>query len=67
MNRIDVFNFAKCECKEKYSIEEYGDGYALFQGKCSHKSGYHLANLIDVNWGKLAVMLSKLNRDGENN
>lgn len=36
-----------CECEVKYSIEPHGDGYALYYGRCNHRHGYNLANMVE--------------------
>jgi hypothetical protein len=40
--------FGPCTCKEEYSIEPHGDGYALYHGRCNHRHGYNLFNIKEV-------------------
>jgi hypothetical protein len=37
-----------CDCKNKYSIEPHGIGYALYMGRCDHKHGLNLALLTEI-------------------
>lgn len=39
--------FGECKCEEKYSIELHGDGYALYYGRCGHRHGYNLINMVE--------------------
>lgn len=39
--------FEECQCESKYSIEPHGDGYALYFGRCNHRHGYNLANMVE--------------------
>lgn len=40
----------QCDCETKYTIEPYGDGYALYYGRCVHRHGYNLINMIEPAW-----------------
>ena len=37
-----------CECKDRYSIEQHGNGYALYFGRCQHRHGYNLAHITET-------------------
>ena len=39
--------FAECKCEERYTIEPHGDGYALYYGRCVHRHGYNLINMVE--------------------
>lgn len=42
--------FEQCKCEAKYTIELHGPGYALYYGRCGHRHGYNLVNLIEPAW-----------------
>ena len=50
-----------CDCKDQYSIEKHGDGWALYLGRCPHRHGYNLAYMTDLDVDKLNHMLDLLN------
>jgi hypothetical protein len=39
-----------CTCKALYSISPHGEGYALYYGRCGHRHGYNLANMVEPAW-----------------
>lgn len=39
-----------CKCEVKYTIERHGKGYALYYGRCNHRHGYNLANIVEPAW-----------------
>jgi hypothetical protein len=36
-----------CTCENKYTIEPHGKGYALYYGRCNHRHGYNLVNMVE--------------------
>lgn len=36
-----------CTCEAKYSIEPHGKGYALYHGRCRHRHGHNLINMVE--------------------
>jgi len=36
-----------CTCESKYTIEPHGDGYALYLGRCGHRHGWNLINMVE--------------------
>ena len=36
-----------CKCEAKYTIEPHGEGYALYYGRCVHRHGYNLVNMVE--------------------
>lgn len=42
--------FEQCKCDPKYSIEPHGEGYALYYGRCRHRHGYNLINMVEPAW-----------------
>jgi hypothetical protein len=36
-----------CTCENKYTIEPHGEGYALYYGRCNHRHGYNLVNMVE--------------------
>jgi hypothetical protein len=42
--------FEPCTCEAKYTIEPHGRGYALYHGRCNHRHGYNLINMIEPAW-----------------
>ena len=39
----------ECHCKDRYSIEPHGDGYAIYWGRCQHRHGANIAHLTECN------------------
>lgn len=39
--------FGKCDCEARYTIEPHGEGYALYYGRCPHRHGYNLVNMVE--------------------
>lgn len=39
--------FGECKCESKYTIERHGKGYALYLGRCNHRHGWNLVNMIE--------------------
>ena len=50
MTDIDFPAFEDCTCEHKYSIEDHGDAYALYFGRCGHRHGYNLAKVSEVSF-----------------
>ena len=46
-NLSDLFT---CECEPRYTVELHGDGYALYYGRCVHRHGYNLINMVEPAW-----------------
>lgn len=42
--------FEECKCVAQYTIEPHGDGYALYYGRCNHRHGYNLINMVEPAW-----------------
>lgn len=42
--------FGECECAAQYTIEPHGSGYALYYGRCTHRHGYNLINMVEPAW-----------------
>lgn len=36
-----------CTCENKYTIEPHGQGYALYLGRCNHRHGWNLINMVE--------------------
>lgn len=36
-----------CKCEARYTIEPHGEGYALYYGRCVHRHGYNLINMVE--------------------
>ena len=36
-----------CICENTYTIEHHGKGYALYYGRCNHRHGYNLINMVE--------------------
>lgn len=43
----DFTGLLSCRCKDKYSIEEHGKGYAIYWGRCQHRHGANIALLTE--------------------
>jgi len=43
-----LHDFLDCKCKDEYSIEPHGNGYALYFGRCPHRHGYNLLHITEV-------------------
>lgn len=39
-----------CKCENRYTIEPHGKGYALYYGRCNHRHGYNLINMVEPAW-----------------
>jgi hypothetical protein len=39
-----------CNCEFRYTIESHGPGYALYYGRCRHRHGYNLINMLEPAW-----------------
>lgn len=37
----------ECKCENKYTIEPHGKGYALYLGRCNHRHGWNLINMVE--------------------
>ena len=49
-----------CACEPRYTIEPHGEGYALYYGRCMHKHGYNLVNMIEPAWNFEPKHIEKL-------
>ena len=49
MTEVSSFQalFEKCKCETKYTIERHGKGYALYLGRCNHRHGWNLVNMVE--------------------
>lgn len=39
-----------CTCEGKFTIEPHGEGYALYYGRCNHRHGWNLINMVEPAW-----------------
>lgn len=51
-----------CECKTEYSLEEHGEGWALYLGRCNHRHGYNIANIEEIDLARMRDMVERANR-----
>jgi len=51
-----------CNCRDLYSLEPHGKGYALYFAKCEHRHGYNIANITEPDFHMLNAMLGKFNK-----
>jgi hypothetical protein len=56
-NITDLFN---CKCETRYTIEPHGEGYALYYGRCGHRHGYNLINMVEPAWNFDPVHIAQL-------
>jgi hypothetical protein len=49
-----------CHCEYKYSIEPHGGGYVLYYGRCGHRHGDNLVNMIEPAWNFDPVQITRL-------
>ena len=49
-----------CTCEVRYTIEPHGKGYALYYGRCMHKHGYNLVNMVEPAWNFEPKHIEKL-------
>lgn len=42
-----ILKLLECKCEAKFTIEPHGDGYALYYGRCNHRHGYNLVNMVE--------------------
>lgn len=47
---LNILELFQCNCEARYSIRPHGDGYALYYGRCDHRHGYNLANILEPAW-----------------
>lgn len=59
MNLKDFSDLLVCNCKEHYTIEPHGKGYAIYWGRCMHKHGYNLALITECNREDLIEFFEK--------
>ena len=52
--------FESCTCESRYSIEPHGDGYALYYGRCGHRHGHNLINMVEPAWNFEPKHIEKL-------
>ena len=52
--------FGECKCETRYTIEPHGDGYALYYGRCNHRHGYNLINMVEPAWNFEPSHIEKL-------
>lgn len=36
-----------CKCIPKWTVEEHGNGYTIYHGRCRHKHGYNWSHLTE--------------------
>lgn len=48
MNK-DLHDLLSCHCKDRYSIEAHGKGYAIYWGRCRHRHGANIALITGCN------------------
>lgn len=46
----DFLKLFECKCEPKYTIEPHGAGFALYYGRCNHRHGYNLINMVEPAW-----------------
>lgn len=49
-----------CTCEARYTIEPHGSGYALYYGRCGHRHGYNLINMVEPAWNFEPAHIEKL-------
>ena len=49
-----------CKCEARYTIEPHGDGYALYYGRCNHRHGDNLINMVEPAWNFEPAHIEKL-------
>lgn len=49
-----------CDCETRYTIEQHGNGYALFYNRCNHRHGYNLIYMTDPAWNFSPSHIEKL-------
>lgn len=54
-----------CNCKDRYTIEPHGNGYAIYWARCDHRHGYNLANFVECDMGGLQQLLAVANAEVE--
>jgi hypothetical protein len=54
-----------CECAAQYTIELHGDGYALYYGRCNHRHGWNLINMVEPAWNFDAKHIQELLQLGD--
>lgn len=52
--------FKPCTCEARYTIEPHGSGYALYYGRCVHRHGYNLINMVEPAWNFEPTHIEKL-------
>jgi hypothetical protein len=52
--------FCECKCAAQYTIEPHGEGYALYYGRCVHRHGYNLVNMVEPAWNFEPKHIEKL-------
>lgn len=62
MTKVDsiLSIFEECKCENRYSIEHHGKGYALYYGRCGHRHGYNLINMVEPAWNFDPVHIERL-------
>lgn len=44
----DILAWFNCKCEPEYYIEEHGNVYVLYHGRCNHKHGANLCTISDI-------------------
>lgn len=62
--RAAIHELSMCKCKDRYSIEPHGNGYAIYWGRCMHRHGANLGHLTECNRKDLIEYFEKaLNKE----
>jgi len=51
-----------CDCETVYTVEEHGDSYAIYYGRCNHKHGYNLGLLTETSPDVVTAIEESLNK-----
>jgi len=43
----ELIDILRCSCETKFTIEPNGDGYVLYYGRCNHRYGYNLIDMVE--------------------
>lgn len=60
ITKFDIWPLDECDCEHKYTIEQHETGHALYFGRCNHRHGYNLANIIEPAWNFNPEFVEKL-------
>ena len=48
---------------DSYSVEQHGDGYAIYHGRSETCHGYNLGNVTEPDIDRIKEMIRRANRD----